>query len=196
LTDTAIRNARPGEKPVRLFDERGLYLEISPVGGKWWRLKYRFGGKEKRLSLGLYPDVSLKDARDRRDASRKLLADGIDPSEYRKTMKSARADKTANSFEIVAREWFAKYSSTWAANHSDRVIRRFERDIFPWIGARPIAEVMPPNCWLWCSESKTGAHWKPRTERWAPAGRCSATLWRPVGQCAIHAATCAARCPR
>src|SRR4029077_2869414 len=94
--------------------------EISPTGGKWWRLKYRFDGREKRLSLGVYPDVSLKDARDRRDASRKLLADGIDPSENRKAMKSARADRAANSFEVVAREWFAKYSVTWAANHGGR----------------------------------------------------------------------------
>src|ERR1035438_3367990 len=81
LTNTAIRNAKPGNKPIRLFDERGLYLEVSPTGGKWWRLKFRFEGKEKRLSLGVYPDVSLKDARDRRDTARKLLADGIDPSE-------------------------------------------------------------------------------------------------------------------
>jgi integrase len=141
LTDTAIRNAKPGEKPIRLFGGGGLYLEVSPTGGKWWRLKYRFDGKEKRLSLGVYPGVSLKDARDRRDASRKLLADGIDPSENRKAMKSARADGAANSFEVVAREWFAKYSTTWAENHGDRIIRRFERDIFPWIGGRPIAEV-------------------------------------------------------
>ena len=145
LTDTAIRNAKPGEKPVRLFDGGGLYLEVSPTGGKWWRLKYRFDGKEKRLSLGVYPDVSLKDARDRRDASRKLLADGIDPSENRKAMKSARADRAANSFEVVAREWFAKYSATWAANHGDGIIRRFERDIFPWIGGRPIADVTAPE---------------------------------------------------
>jgi hypothetical protein len=117
LTDTAIRNAKPGEKPVKLFDERGLYLEISPTGGKWWRFKYRFDGKEKRLSLGVYPDVSLKDARDRRDAARRLLADGIDPSENRKAQKSARADR--------------------ATNHGERIIRRFERDIFPWIGGRP-----------------------------------------------------------
>jgi hypothetical protein len=120
----------PGEKLVRLFDERGLYLEVSPTGGKWWRLKYRFNGKEKRLSLGVYPDVSLKEARDRRDASRTLLADGIDPSENRKAMKSARADRAANSFEVVAREWFAKYSATWAATHGDRILRLFERDIF------------------------------------------------------------------
>jgi hypothetical protein len=102
LTDTALRNAKPGGKPVRLFDGGGLYLEFSPTGGKWWRLKYRFDGREKRLSLGVYPEVSLKNARDRRDASRKLLADGIDPSENRKAMKSALADKMANSFEVVA----------------------------------------------------------------------------------------------
>jgi integrase len=145
LTDTAIRNAKPGEKAIKLFDERGLYLEVSPAGGKWWRLKYRFDGKEKRLSLGVYPDVSLKDARERRDAARKLLADGIDPSENRKAQKSARADRAANSFEVVAREWYAKYSTTWAKDHGNRIIRRFERDIFPWIGGRPIAEVTAPE---------------------------------------------------
>jgi Arm DNA-binding domain len=145
LMDTAIRNAKPGEKPLRLFDGGGLYLEVSPAGGKWWRLKYRYEGKEKRLSLGIYPDVSLKGARDRRDASRKLLADGIDPSAYRKAGKAARNERAANSFEVLAREWFAKYSATWAASHGDRVIRRFERDIFPWIGGRPIAEVTAPE---------------------------------------------------
>jgi hypothetical protein len=145
LTDNAVRNAKPGKKPIRLFDGGGLYVEVSPTGGKWWRLKYRFDGKEKRLSLGVYPDVSLKDARDRRDASRKLLANGIDPSENRKAMKSARADRTANSFEVVAREWFAKYSATWAANYGDGIIRRFERDVFPWIGGRPIGKVTAPE---------------------------------------------------
>jgi integrase len=145
LTDTAIRNAKPGEKTIKLFDERGLYLEVSRSGGKWWRLKYRFDGKEKRLSLGVYPDVSLKDARERRDAARKLLADGTDPSENRKAQKSARADRAANSFEVVAREWFAKYSATWAKDHGNRIIRRFERDIFPWIGGRPIAEITAPE---------------------------------------------------
>ena len=145
LTNTAIRNAKPGNKPIRLFDERGLYLEISPTGGKWWRLKFRFEGKEKRLSLGVYPDVPLKDARDRRDIARKLLADGIDPSENRKAQKLARADSAANSFEVVAREWLSKYSAIWAANHGDRIVRRFEHDIFPWIGGRPIAEITAPE---------------------------------------------------
>ena len=145
LTDATVRNAKPSQKSVRLFDERGLYLEISPAGGKWWRLKFRFSGKEKRLSLGTYPTVSLKDARDRRDSARKLLADGVDPSENRKAQKSSRADRGANTFEVVAREWFAKYSGNWVARHSDRVIRLFERDIFPWIGGRPIAAITAPE---------------------------------------------------
>jgi integrase len=145
LTNTAVRNARPNGKTVKLFDERGLYLEVSPAGGKWWRLKYRFAGKEKRVSLGVYPDVGLKEARDRRDESRKLLADGIDPSENRKATRSAQVDRAANSFEVIAREWFGKYSATWAANHSERVMRRLERDIFPWIGGRAISEVTAPQ---------------------------------------------------
>src|SRR5271170_540116 len=102
LSDTAVRNAKPRNKAVRLFDERGLYVEISPTGGKWWRFKFRFNGKEKRLSLGTYPSVGLKDARDRRDAARRLLAGGIDPSENRKAQKSAGAGRAANSVEVVA----------------------------------------------------------------------------------------------
>lgn len=145
LTNTAIRNAKAGKKALKLFDERGLYLEVSPAGGKWWRLKYRFGGKEKRLSLGIYPDVALKDARDRRDEARKLLADGIDPSEYRKATKAAQTDRNANSFELITREWFAKYSPTWAPNHGTRLIRLFERDIFPWLGSKPISEITAPD---------------------------------------------------
>lgn len=145
LSDTTIRNAKPGTKQVKLYDERGLFLIVTPAGGKWWRFRFKFDGKEKLLSLGTYPDVSLKDARERRDEARKLLANGVNPSENRKIQKSARVDRLANSFEAVAREWFAKYSSAWAKNHSDRTIRRFERDIFPWIGDRPIAEINAPE---------------------------------------------------
>ncbi len=93
-----------------------------------------FDGKEKLLSLGIYPDASLKDARECHDANRKLLANGVNPRDNRKMQKSVRTDQAANSFEIVTREWYAKYSSTWSANHDDRIIRRFERDIFPWAG--------------------------------------------------------------
>ena len=145
LTDTAVRNAKPGTKTIRLFDERGLYLEVSPTGNKWWRLKYRFDGKEKRLALGVYPDVKLKDARDRRDAARKLLTDAIDPGEYKKLQKSSRGERAANSFEIVAREWFAKYAPTWAESHSSKIMQRLEKDLFPWLGNRPIMDITAPE---------------------------------------------------
>lgn len=144
LTDVSVRNAKPGIKISRLYDERGLYLEITPVGGKRWRLKYRFDGKENRISLGVYPDVSLKKARERRDEARKLLADGIDPSANRKAEKAAKAS-TGNSFEVIAREWFAKHSTNWVSSHADRIIRRFERDVFPWIGSQPIDDIKAPE---------------------------------------------------
>tara|TARA_B100000315_G_C14078638_1_gene363847 strand:- start:23 stop:514 length:492 start_codon:yes stop_codon:yes gene_type:complete len=143
LTNTTIRNAKPSEKTCKLYDERGLYLEVSPNGGKWWRLKYRYNGKEKRLSLGVYPDVTLKMARERRDESRKLLADNIDPSEHRKAQKVGRGE--GNRFEVVAREWFAKYSQNWTPDHGHRIIRRLERDIFPWIGDKPVGEITAPE---------------------------------------------------
>ncbi|HNP52349.1 MAG TPA: integrase arm-type DNA-binding domain-containing protein [Nitrosomonas nitrosa] len=145
LSDVTIRNTKPATKPTKLYDGRGLYLIVTPTGSKWWRFRFKFDGKEKLLSLGIYPDISLKDARDRRDEARKLIANGVNPSENRKIQKLARADLVANSFEIVAREWFAKYSTSWAKNHSDRTIRRFERDIFPWIGGQPIAEINAPK---------------------------------------------------
>lgn len=145
LTDTTIRNAKPGAKPAKLFDERGLFLLVTPTGGKWWRLKYRFEGKEKLLSLGTYPDVSLKNARERRDLARKQLADGIDPSQNRKAQKSLRREQAANSFELISREWYEKYSRSWVEAHGSRIIRRFERDIFPHIGSRAIADITAPE---------------------------------------------------
>ncbi len=145
LTDTAIRNAKPTAKPTKLFDERGLYLLVSPAGGKWWRFRYKFDNKEKLLSLGVYPDVGLKDARERREAARKLLVNGIDPGVNRKAQKAVKQERAANSFEVVTREWYSKNAPNWAAHHGDRIIRRFERDIFPWIGGRPIADVTAPE---------------------------------------------------
>ena len=145
LTDVVIRGAKPTTKAIKLYDSGGLYLEVSPSGGKWWRLKYRFNGKENRISLGVYPETTLRAARDRRDTERKLLAEGIDPSKSRKTEKSAQANRAANSFEQVAREWFVKFSPSWAPAHAARKIRLFERDIFPWIGQQPIAEITAPE---------------------------------------------------
>ena len=145
LTDTAIRKAKPAAKPYKLAHEKGLFLLVTPGGGKWFRLKYRIGGKEKQLSLGTYPEISLKDARARRDAARKLLADGIDPGEHRKEQRAEKAERTGNSFEAVAREWFAKHSPNWAKSHADKIIRRLEGDIFPWLGDKPIAEITAPK---------------------------------------------------
>lgn len=141
LTDSAIRKAKPAEKPQRLFDAGGLYLEVSPSGGKWWRLKYRYGGKEKRLSLGVYPDTTLAAARAKRDDARKLLASGVDPSENRKAKRAASDRATADSFEVVTREWFAKQAGAWAASHASTVMLRFENDVFPWLGKRPIGQI-------------------------------------------------------
>lgn len=141
LTDTMIRTAKPREKPYKMADEKGMFLYVTPTGGKLWRLKYRFDGKEKLLSLGAYPDVSLKDARVSRDEARKLHANKIDPSENRKVQKTARVARAANSFEVTAREWFSKYRAGWSTSHSERTLRRLENDVFPWIGGRPIAEI-------------------------------------------------------
>lgn len=143
LTATAVKNAKAAGKPLKLFDGKGLYLLVNPNGSKWWRFKYRFSGKEKLLSLGVYPDVSLTDARDRRDEARKQVAAGVDPGAARKAERIARLDREANSFQTVAEEWLGKFTTTWAKSYSSKVERRFERDIFPWIGARPIAEIKP-----------------------------------------------------
>ena len=126
-----------------MFDSGGLYLEVAPSGGKWWRLKYRFAGKEKRISLGVFPEVSLRDARDRRDDARRLLANDIDPSEHRKAHKARRISSTKNTFEGIGREWFSKHQPTWAAGHAIKIIQRLERDIFPWIGGKPISAITP-----------------------------------------------------
>ena len=131
----------PSEKSRKMFDGGGLYLEISPKGYKWWRLKYRFGGKEKRLALGVFPVVPLKEARRRREEARQLLDRKIDPSEHRKAQRAAGDDRSGVNFEAVAREWFTKHAPYWAPGHASRVLRRLELDIFPWIGGKPIATI-------------------------------------------------------
>jgi len=145
LTDVAVKTAKPREKAYRLYDTAGLYVEVSPAGSKLWRVKYRFDGKEKRLSLGSYPELGLKEAREERDKARKLRANGVDPGEHKKAVKAARIELVANTFEAVAREWFAKQKPTWEDTHSDKVIGRLERDIFPWLGKRPVAEITVPE---------------------------------------------------
>ena len=141
LSDTAIRGARPGAKPVKLSDGGGLYLLLTPTGSRLWRLKYRFAGKEKLLALGTYPTVTLKDARDRREEAHKKLAAGYDPGEARKAQKRAEKDQATNIFEVVAREWFQLTKGKWEAEYAKLIMHRLERDMFPSLAKRPINEI-------------------------------------------------------
>lgn len=145
MTDVKARTAKAKEKPYKLSDGDGLFLLVTPAGGKWWRFKYRFGGKEKLISFGTYPEVSLADAREKRDAARKQVAAGIDPGEVRKAKKDAQKAVSENSFEVVAREWHGKYSKMWSVVHAASIIERLEKEVFPWLGARPIEEIKAPE---------------------------------------------------
>ena len=145
LSDTAIRNAKPQAKPAKLYDSGGLFLLVTPNGGKWWRLKYRFGGKEKLLSLGTYPDISLKDARDRRDAARKLLANGGDPSTERRKQKLETRLSAANTFGAVADELLGKKAKKLAATTQTKLKGILDNDLRPWLGDRPIKDITAPE---------------------------------------------------
>ncbi|MRR57914.1 MAG: DUF4102 domain-containing protein [Deltaproteobacteria bacterium] len=145
LTDSAVRNAKPGEKVRHLFDGKGLFLLLPPGGGKWWRFKYRFEGKNKTISFGTYPEVSLASAREKRKKAREQIAAGIDPGAVRKAKKQAVAEQVENSFEVVAREWHSKFMSTWTPGHATTIMSRMERDLFPWLGTRPINEIKAPE---------------------------------------------------
>ncbi|MBW7931102.1 MAG: integrase arm-type DNA-binding domain-containing protein [Gammaproteobacteria bacterium] len=139
LSPSTVANARPRESAYKLRDGRGLYLLVTPAGGRLWRFDYRRPGTGKRntLSLGAFPEITLAKARERREAHRRLLAEGIDPGARRK----AEAEAAASTFEAIAREWFERFSRDWAPAHAERIIRRLERDVFPWIGERPVAEL-------------------------------------------------------
>lgn len=147
LTTTAIRNAKPASKAFKMYDEAGLFIQVTPNGGKWWRFKYRFEGKEKLISFGTFPEVSLSDARARRDAARKLLSNDppIDPSNTRKAEKATSQLNATNSFEAIAREWLASHMADKSDSHKDRLLRRFELYLFPWIGKKPITEITAPQ---------------------------------------------------
>lgn len=145
LSNTAIKNAKPKDKIYKLYHEKGLYLEVTPKGSKRWRFKYRFNDKEKRISLGVYPDTSLAKAVKKRDEARERVADGIDPSAHKKAQKASDAAAAENSFETITREWHQKFTNNWTENHAKRILRRFEADVFPWIGKQPISEITAPE---------------------------------------------------
>jgi len=152
LTDVAIRNAKPGPKSYRMFDAGGMYLEVTPAGGKLWRLKYRFGGKEKRLALGAYPEVPLsqsnKDAptgaRQKAFDARSLLAQGIDPGAVKQAQKSVER-AAGETFKLVACQWHEKFTPKWTQGHAARILTSLAQDAFPWLGHRPIREILPPE---------------------------------------------------
>ncbi len=141
LTDTALRTFKPSDKVYRRSDEKGLYIEVNPNGSRYWRHKYRFYGKEKRMSYGVYPEVSLKEARARRDTSRKLLADGIDPSEHKKQGKLDRESALSNTFQAISLEWYEKQLVTWSAATAKKRLAMLQNDLFPWLGKRPTDEI-------------------------------------------------------
>jgi integrase len=141
LSDAAVRNAKPKTKPYKISDGDGLFLLVTPAGGKYWRLKYFFGVKEKLLALGVYPDVSLADARERRAQARKVLASGNDPSEAKKEVKRQIIHKQQNNFEVVAREWHQNRLANWTPEHAKKILKRLETHVFNRIGPRPIADI-------------------------------------------------------
>jgi integrase len=151
LTDIKIKALKPGIKPdktptkksYKVSDERGLYLEVTPSGSKLWRFKYRIDGREKLLSVGIYPDIGLKEARNARDELRKQVANGIDPSHLRKAKKHSRAGH--ETFEYIAREWHEKFKRNWTEDHASRTLKRLEQNIFPWLGSRNIKEIKPSD---------------------------------------------------
>jgi len=143
LTEIACKNAKRRDKQFKLADGNGLYLLVHPNGSRYWRHKYRWLGKEKLLAYGVYPDVSLAEARERREATRKALRSGLDPAAIKKQEKLVAYVKAANTFEVVAREWYAK--KDWAKSHADRVLRSLETDVFPHLGERPVADITAPE---------------------------------------------------
>lgn len=145
LTDKTCKTAKAREKPYKLTDGAGLYLHVQPDGSRYWRLKYHFIGKEKLLALGVYPLVTLAEAREKRDQARKLLASGQDPAVMKKEEKRLAIRKSMNTFEIVAREWHEKQQDKWTANHAACVMRRLEVNVFPHIGTRPLDEIDAPE---------------------------------------------------
>lgn len=145
LTDLKVKAAKGSDKPFKLSDERGLHLLVKPNGGKYWHWSYRYLDKQKTLALGVYPDVTLAVARERRDEARKLLANGVDPSVYKKSQKSLKMERSANSFEVVARRWHGLNASKWTESYSVKTLRLLEKDMFPWIGDRPVAEILAPD---------------------------------------------------
>lgn len=145
LSDVVCRNTKPGQKPFKLTDSAGLYLYVSSTGGKLWRCDYRLDGKRRTASLGAYPIISLAEARKARDDLKRQLAGQLDPAQVARASKRARVLLASNTFERIAREWFAMKLAGWTPSYSDRLMSRLEADVFPPLGRRAITEIEPPD---------------------------------------------------
>ena len=145
LNDIKCKSIKPKDKIFKVSDEKGLYLEVNPSGSKYWRFKYRFDGKEKRLAFGVYPELSLKEAREKTDEARKKIKDGTDPSQEKKLTKLTRLINTENSFENVAREWHEKQKERYTTKHHKTVLGRLKNDVFPLLGSRTIGQIKAPE---------------------------------------------------
>tara|TARA_B110000503_G_C7173241_1_gene425520 strand:+ start:62 stop:757 length:696 start_codon:yes stop_codon:yes gene_type:complete len=145
LTATAVKQTKPKEKQYKLFDGRGLFLLVHQNGGKYWRFKYRHANKEKLLALGVYPDVSLAEARERHQQARKILAKGIDPSEAQKVEKLTRHLAAVDTFEALAREWHSVKMCTLSEGHQKRTLTAMENNLFPYLGRRPVGSMSAPE---------------------------------------------------
>lgn len=144
LSDIKIQKAKSKGKNITLFDGGGLFLMVTPSGGKLWRFKYRYDGKQKLLAFGAYPEISLFEARHKRDDARKLLANNIDPGVICKAQKQAKVEET-EAVKVIAREWHEKFKSKWTEGHALKILRGLELDVFPWIGTRPIKDTKAPE---------------------------------------------------
>jgi len=145
LTDAFLRKLKSSGKDQKISDGGGLYIHVSRTGDKFWRMAYRFDGKQKTLSFGSYPAVGLKAARQRREEAKEQLAAGIDPGAHKKAVKSAIQAETENTFEVVVREWFDKYKDAWIDHHGSKIIAQFEKEIFPLIGGKKFFPVTAPE---------------------------------------------------
>lgn len=141
LSDVALRNSKPAQKPYKLPDGGGLYVLVTPNGRKYWRLKYRFAGKEKVLALGVYPDVRAGEAREQRNHAKRMLKEGRDPNLVRKQKKLSEIVSSANTFGSIAREWVEQQRTRWTSGHADRVLESLDQDVFATLEPRPISEV-------------------------------------------------------
>lgn len=141
LNDRQIKHSKPKDKPYKLTDGNGLYLHITPAGGKLWKLDYAIDGKRKTLSIGKYPHLSLVEAREAAENARKMKAQGIDPSQAKQQAKAERQAALLNTFEHIARDWHQNNISRWKPNHAQRIMRYLEKDVFPYISSHPIQEL-------------------------------------------------------